>query len=49
MIASIRGTLIATGLDHVVVETGGIGWQIFVPRNVAGGLGTLGDEVRLHT
>lgn len=49
MIASIRGTLIATSLDHVVVETGGVGWQIFVPRTVAGGLGTIGEEVRLHT
>src|ERR671929_241211 len=49
MIASIRGTLLAIGADHVVVETGGIGLLIFAPRPVLGALGEPGGQVRLYT
>lgn len=43
MIASIRGRIVARGTDHVVVETGGVGYRIFVPRQPENG------EVLLHT
>lgn len=49
MIASIRGKLIFVGLDHAVVEAGGIGYQIFAPRPVLAGLDELGQEVQLYT
>lgn len=49
MIASIRGTLLFVGVDHAVVETGGVGFQIFAPRNVLGALGEIGGEVRFYT
>jgi Holliday junction DNA helicase RuvA len=49
MIASIRGTLIFVGVDHCVVETGGVGFLIFAPRNVLGALGELGGETLLYT
>ena len=49
MIASIRGTLLFVGVDHAVLETGGVGFQIFAPRNVLGNLGEIGAEVRLYT
>lgn len=49
MIASIRGILIAVSTDHVVVETGGIGWLIFAPRPVIAALGDIGATVRLFT
>ncbi|MEN9938725.1 MAG: hypothetical protein RLZZ387_5304 [Chloroflexota bacterium] len=49
MIASVRGKLIFVGLDHAVVETGGVGFHVFAPRSVLGGLGELGDEVLLYT
>lgn len=49
MIASIRGKLIFTSVDHVVVETGGIGWLVYAPRTVLGALGDLGSEVLLYT
>lgn len=32
MIASLRGRVTARGTDHVVVETGGVGYKVFVPR-----------------
>ena len=43
MIAAIRGTVIAHGADHVVVETNGVGYKIFVPRHPSR------DDVLLHT
>ncbi len=49
MIASIRGTLLFVSVDHAVVETGGVGFQIFAPRNVLGSLGEIGSEVRFYT
>lgn len=49
MIASIHGTLTALAADHVVVETGGIGWLIFAPRPVIAALGDIGATVRLFT
>jgi len=43
VIVSVRGRVIARGADHVVVEVGGVGYQVFVPRHPSG------DEVLLHT
>ena len=49
MIASVRGTLLSIGTDHVVVEIGGLGLQVFVPQTVLSELNAIGSEVRLHT
>lgn len=49
MIASIRGTLLSIGTDHVVVEIGGLGLQVFVPQTVLSEMNAIGSEVRLHT
>src|SRR5262245_40376748 len=49
MIASVRGTLLFIGVDHAVVETGGVGFLVYAPRNVLGALGEIGVEVRLYT
>jgi len=43
VIASVRGKILARGPDHVVVETGGVGYKVFVPRHPAG------DDALLHT
>ena len=49
MIASIRGSLLFIGVDHAVIETGGVGFLVYAPRNVLGALGEIGSEVRLYT
>lgn len=49
MITSIRGKLIFVGIDHAVVETGGLGYQVFAPKTVLAGLGELGQEVQFYT
>lgn len=43
MIASVRGRVIARGIDHVVVDVGGVGYKVFVPRQPDG------EAVLLHT
>lgn len=49
MIASLRGILLSTGVDHVVLEVGGVGYLVYAPRPVLGGLGSTGEQVFLHT
>jgi len=48
MIASIRGTVIALGLDHVVIETGGVGVYLPCPPRVLADL-TVGQPASLAT
>jgi holliday junction DNA helicase RuvA len=43
LIASVRGRILARGPDHIVVETAGVGYKVFVPRH------PTGDEALLHT
>jgi holliday junction DNA helicase RuvA len=43
LIASVRGRILARGPDHVVVETAGVGYKVFVPRH------PTGEETVLHT
>ncbi|HEV2011820.1 MAG TPA: Holliday junction branch migration protein RuvA [Candidatus Limnocylindria bacterium] len=43
MIAAVRGRILARGADHVVIETAGVGYKVFVPRH------PTGDEALLHT
>jgi Holliday junction DNA helicase RuvA len=49
MIASVRGILRSSGADHVVIETGGVGFLVYAPRPVLANLGPIGEEVFLQT
>jgi Holliday junction DNA helicase RuvA len=49
MIASLRGNLLATGSDYAIIDTGGVGYQVFVPRPVLEGLGHAGTPVQVYT
>ncbi|HEX9334573.1 MAG TPA: OB-fold domain-containing protein, partial [Pseudonocardiaceae bacterium] len=48
MIASVRGRVLEIGLDHAVVEVGGVGLEV---RTTPATLATLrrGDEAKLAT
>lgn len=48
MISSVRGTVLHVGLDHVVVEVGGVGLHAHTTPNTAGAC-TPGSEVTLAT
>ena len=49
MIAALRGTLLDIATDYAVIEAGGVGYQVWVPRGVLGQLPPVGQEARLHT
>lgn len=48
MIASLRGTVAALGLDRVVIETGGVGLAVACPPRVLGDL-RIGESAHLFT
>ncbi|WP_280433925.1 Holliday junction branch migration protein RuvA [Nocardia carnea] len=48
MIASIRGEVVELALDHVVLETAGVGYQLNATPATLAGL-ARGEEARLHT
>jgi Holliday junction DNA helicase RuvA len=45
VIASLRGTLLDRGADHLVVEVGGLGYQVTVSPTTVLSVGDIGDEV----
>lgn len=48
MISSVRGEVLSTGLDHAVVEVGGVGFAVFATPATLAGL-RRGHEARLAT
>ena len=48
MISSLRGTVLHADSSHVVIETGGVGFSVFVPGDVAH-TATVGEQLQLHT
>ena len=49
MIASIQGTLELLGSDWAIINVNGVGFQVHMPTSVLSTLGTVGEEVKLHT
>jgi len=49
MIASLQGKLESLGNDGAVINVGGIGFQVHMPTSTLSTLGTIGEEVKLHT
>lgn len=49
MIAYVNGRLEATGEDHVIVDVGGIAWEISTPSSVLPLLPSIGEKTKLHT
>jgi Holliday junction DNA helicase RuvA len=49
MIARLRGTLVDKGIDHVLVDVGGVGFRIAVSLNTLAALPAVGQAAELHT
>lgn len=51
MIARLTGTLAAKSLDTIILDVGGVGYELFVPLSVMESLAQLGDKATLavHT
>ena len=48
MIARLQGRLVWRGEDALIIDVGGVGYRVRVPRNVPAEL-SLGETVTLHT
>ena len=49
MFAYIRGEIAEITEDNVVLDVGGIGYNIHISARVAQGLPGIGQEIKLHT
>lgn len=49
MIAHLKGILASTGLDHAVVDVGGVGYLFGASTRTLAALGRIGDAVTVHT
>ncbi|MBR3720580.1 MAG: Holliday junction branch migration protein RuvA [Clostridia bacterium] len=49
MYAYIKGTLEIKALDYVVIETGGIGYKVFMSETAIDKLGEIGNSVKVYT
>ena len=49
MIASVNGSLLKRGKDHLIVSVGGVGLRINTPKTVLENVGDIGREIFLHT
>lgn len=49
MISFVKGRLVETGTNHIVVENQGIGYLIFVPASVLDQMPASGSEVKIYT
>jgi Holliday junction DNA helicase RuvA len=49
MIAGLEGKISALGTDHVVLNVGGVFYRVAMPGPLVGGIGQVGDTIRLHT
>jgi Holliday junction DNA helicase RuvA len=49
LIASLSGRLESLSSDWAVINVDGIGFQVYMPTSTLSTLGTVGEEVKLHT
>ncbi len=49
MIGRVRGTVVQRGVESVVLEAGGLGYEVAVTPRVLADLPPLGEEAVLHT
>lgn len=49
MIAKLSGRLDSTGIDHAVIDVGGVGYLVGASSRTLSALGFVGDAVTIHT
>ena len=49
MYAYIKGELAEINSDHIVIETGGIGYQIYIPGQTFSYLPPIGEQLKVYT
>lgn len=49
MIAGVKGTIESLGSNWVIIDVGGISFQVFIPTSTLSTLSVVGQQARLHT
>lgn len=49
MIAHLKGRLVATGVDHAVIDVNGVGYLVGASSRTLTALGPIGEAVTVHT
>ncbi|MFC2033122.1 Holliday junction branch migration protein RuvA [Chloroflexota bacterium] len=49
MISSLQGKLEALAEDRVIINVGGIGFQVYTPTPILSTMGKVGEDVKLYT
>jgi Holliday junction DNA helicase RuvA len=49
MIGRVRGTLVERGFETVIIDVGGLGYEVAVTPRTLSGLPSVGEDVVLHT
>jgi holliday junction DNA helicase RuvA len=49
MIAGIKGTIEAIGSNFVIIDVGGVSFQVYLPTSTLSHLGVVGQVAKLHT
>lgn len=49
MIAHLKGRLVSTGVDHAVIDVGGVGYLVGASARTLSAIGTIGEAVTIHT
>ena len=49
MIAHLKGRLVSTGIDHAVIDVGGVGYLVGASARTLAALGPVGEAVTVHT
>jgi len=49
MIAGINGKLTSLGSDWAIIDIGGLSFQVYMPTSTMSELGSIGQQVKLHT
>ncbi|PZU60494.1 MAG: Holliday junction branch migration protein RuvA [Sphingobium sp.] len=49
MIAKLKGRLDSTGIDHAVIDVGGVGYLVGASARTLSALGPVGEAVTVHT
>lgn len=49
MIAKLKGRLDSTGIDHAIIDVGGVGYLVGASSRTLAALGPVGEAVTIHT
>ena len=49
MIAKLKGLLDSTGIDHAIIDVGGVGYLVGASSRTLAALGSIGEAVTIHT